>query len=185
MISGGEWRQRKSSTQSILGACRDPTLNYEAESLDPMISSDSADKVTARLQSLLDQDTPTLSVKDAFKIALEIESSEIDVIYGKLLELGGPHIGKTMESLGIPRQCKDKSSRPGCVFCSELELLQAAESSDSPLTTAPLDIFIVRFYLVDCVLTACVSRALGGKECNKRYVPMSATSNLNAQWTFN
>ena len=69
---------------SILGACRELILNYEDETLDPAISSDIADRLSARLRAFLDRGTPSLNVEDAFKIALDIESSEIDVIYGKL-----------------------------------------------------------------------------------------------------
>lgn len=124
------WEMAREEEQhaSILGACRDLILNYEDESLDPMISSDSADRVAARLQCLLDQGTPTLAVEDAFRIALEIESSEIDVIYGKLLQLGGPHIGKTMESLGVPAAVQRQKLKAALRrFCSDPELIQAAE----------------------------------------------------------
>ena len=124
------WEMAREEEQhaSILGACRELILNYSDESLDPMISSDSADKLAARLHSLLDQGTPTLSIEDAFRIALEIESSEIDVIYGKLLQLGGPQIGKTMESLGVPAAVQRQKLKAALRrFCSDPELLQAAE----------------------------------------------------------
>ena len=123
-----EMAQEEEQHASILGACRDLILNYDDESLDPMISSDSADRVAARLQSLLDQGTPTLAIEDAFRIALEIESSEIDVIYGKLLELGGPQIGKTMENLGVPAAVQRQKLKVAMRrFCSNPELLAAAE----------------------------------------------------------
>jgi hypothetical protein len=41
-------------------------------------------------------------MEEAFKIALEMESSELEVIYGKLLRLGGPKIAKTLEHLIVP-----------------------------------------------------------------------------------
>ena len=124
------WEMAREEEQhaTILGACRDLIVNYDDESLDPMISSDSADKVAARLQSFLDQGTPTLAIADAFRIALEIESSEIDVIYGKLLQLGGPQIGKTMESLGVPAAVQRQKIKAALRrFCSDPELLHAAE----------------------------------------------------------
>ena len=69
-----------------------------------------------------------MSVEDAFKIALDIESSEIDVIYGKLLQLGGPQIGKTMENLGVPASVQRQKLKAALRrFCSNPELLQAAE----------------------------------------------------------
>jgi rubrerythrin len=124
------WEMAREEEQhaEILGACRELILNYDDDSLDPMISSDSADKVAARLQSLLEQGTPTLAIEDAFRIALEIESSEIDVIYGKLLELGGPQVGKTMENLGVPAAVQRQKLKAALRrFCSDPELLQASE----------------------------------------------------------
>ena len=124
------WEMAREEEQhaSILSACRELVLNYHDESLDPMISSDSADRVAARLQSFLDQGTPTLAIDDSFRIALEIETSEIDVIYGKLLELGGPQIGKTMENLGVPAAVQRQKLKTALRrFCSDPELIQAAE----------------------------------------------------------
>jgi hypothetical protein len=68
-------------------------------------------------------------VEESFRIALEIENSEIDAIYSKLVQLGGPHIAKTMENLGVPasvqrRQLKAALRR----FCSDPGLLRTAES---------------------------------------------------------
>ena len=115
----------------ILWACRELILNYEDETLDPTISSDIADRLELRLRAFLDRGTPSLGVEDAFKIALDIESSEIDVIYGKLLQLGGPQIGRTMENLGVPPQCKGKSSKAHWQhFCSDPDLLRAARDSN-------------------------------------------------------
>src|SRR5581483_11882813 len=71
---------------SILHACRELISHYEEESLDPLLGRGKA----------------ALGIDEAFRMALEIETSEIDVIYGKLLQLGGPQIGKTMENLGVP-----------------------------------------------------------------------------------
>ena len=124
------WEMAREEEQhaNILRACRELILNYTDDSLDPMISSDNADKVAARLQSYLDQGTPTLAIEDAFRVALEIESSEIDVIYGKLLELGGPQIGKTMENLGVPAAVQRQKLKAALRrFCSDPELVQAAE----------------------------------------------------------
>ena len=124
------WEMAREEEQhaSILDACRELILNYNEECLDPMINSDSAARVAARLQSLLDEGTPRLAIEDAFRIALEIESSEIDVIYGKLLQLGGPQIGKTMESLGVPAAVQRQKLKAALRrFCSNPELVQAAE----------------------------------------------------------
>ncbi len=124
------WKMAREEEQhaNILAACREMIANYEEESLDPMISGSNADKLAGRLQSFLAQGTPALGVEQAFKIALDIETSEIDVIYGKLLQLGGPQIGKTMENLGVPASVQRQNLKAALRrFCSDPELLRASE----------------------------------------------------------
>ena len=124
------WEMAREEEQhaGILGACKEIIVNYEDESLDPMISSGKADELVDRLNAFLRQGTPTLTVEEAFRIALDIESSEIDVIYGKLLQLGGPQIGKTMENLGVPASVQRQKLKAALRrFCSDPDLLQAAE----------------------------------------------------------
>jgi hypothetical protein len=113
---------------AILMACRDVVQNYEDEALDPSISKKRADELKAQLESYLRRGTPSIAIEEAFRIALEIETSEIDAIYSKLVSLGGPKIGKTMENLGVPaivqrQKLKAALSR----FCKDPQLLQAAE----------------------------------------------------------
>ena len=124
------WEMAREEEQhaSILVACRDLIVNYDGESLDPMISSEKAEELAGRLRAFLKEGTPSLDVEDAFKIALDIESSEIDVIYGKLLQLGGPQIGKTMENLGVPASVQRQKLKAALRrFCSDPELLRASE----------------------------------------------------------
>ena len=124
------WKMAREEEQhaTILAACREMIVNYEEESLDPMISGNNAEKLAGRLHGFLAQGTPALDVEEAFKIALDVESSEIDVIYGKLLQLGGPQIGKTMENLGVPASVQRQSLKAALRrFCSDPELLRAAE----------------------------------------------------------
>jgi rubrerythrin len=124
------WEMAREEEQhaSILAACREMIANYQEESLDPMVSSDKADELTGRLHAFLNRGTPSLGVEEAFKIAFDIESSEIDVIYGKLLQLGGPQIGKTMENLGVPASVQRQKLKAALRrFCSDPELLEAAE----------------------------------------------------------
>jgi hypothetical protein len=123
------WEMAREEEQhaSILAACRELIVNYQDESIDPMITSDNADKLAERLQSFLGRGTPALGVEEAFKIALDIECSEIDVIYGKLLQLGGPQVGKTMENLGVPAAVQRQKLKAALRrFCSDPELLGAA-----------------------------------------------------------
>jgi len=124
------WEMAREEEQhaSILLACRELIAHYEEESLDPMISRGKADELTGRLDAFLSRGTPTLGIEEAFKMSLEIESSEIDAIYGKLLQLGGPQIGKTMENLGVPAAVQRQRLKVALRrFCSDPELLRAGE----------------------------------------------------------
>ena len=79
--------------------------------------------------SYLAQGTPSLTKEEAFRIALEMESSEIDAIYGKLVQLGGPHIAKTMENLGVPASVQRQQLKAALRrFCSDPGLLRTADS---------------------------------------------------------
>jgi len=125
------WEMAKEEEQHacILHACRAVIENYEDEKLDPTISRENARSLAARLNSMLAQGTPSLDAERAFQIALEIESSEIDAIYGKLLQLGGPNIAKTMENLGVPASVQRQKLKAALRrFCSDPGLLQAAEN---------------------------------------------------------
>jgi hypothetical protein len=124
------WEMAREEEQHacILAACKALIANYEDEALDPAISGEKAEAVSAWLNAFLRRGTPSLTVEDAFRIALQIESSEIDVIYGKLLQLGGPQIGKTMENLGVPASVQRQKLKAALRrFCSDPALLQAAE----------------------------------------------------------
>lgn len=103
--------------------------NYEEEALDPAISQAKAQELEAWLDSFLRRGASSLSVEDAFRIALEIESSEIDVIYGKLLNLGGPSIARTMQYLGVPASVQRQKLKQALRrFCADNpELLRGAD----------------------------------------------------------
>lgn len=123
------WEMAKEEEQhaSILLACRELIANYEDERVDPLVNAAKADALRERLSAYLRQGTASLTIDESFRIALEIESSEIDAIYGKLLQLGGPQIAKTMENLGIPasaQRLKLKSALRR--FSSNAELIRAA-----------------------------------------------------------
>jgi hypothetical protein len=124
------WEMAREEEQhaSILLACRELIAHYEEECLDPMISHGKADDLAGRLQALLARGTPALGVEEAFRMAVEIETSEIDAIYGKLLQLGGPQIGKTMENLGVPAAVQRQRLKAALRrFCSDPDLLRAGE----------------------------------------------------------
>jgi hypothetical protein len=112
----------------ILFACKALIENCDDETLDPTISREKAQELEDRLRSLLAQGMTTLPVDEAFRISLEIESSEIDAIYSKLLKLGGPQIAKTMENLGVPASVQRQKLKSAMRrFCSNPDLLAAAE----------------------------------------------------------
>jgi hypothetical protein len=67
-------------------------------------------------------------VAEAFRIAVDIEGSEIDAIYSKLIHLGGEEIAKTMENLGVPATVQRQKLKAALRrFCSNPELLSVAE----------------------------------------------------------
>jgi hypothetical protein len=124
------WEMAKEEEQHacILHACTAVIENYDDEKLDPAMNRDKSDELKRWLLSYLNRGTPALGVAEAFRIALEIESSEIDVIYGKLLHLGGPQIAKTMENLGVPASVQRQKLKVALRrVCSNPDLLRAAE----------------------------------------------------------
>jgi hypothetical protein len=126
------WEMAKEEEQHacILHACKALIENFEDERLDSSITAEKALLLKGRLTSYLERGAHALTVEEAFRIAVEIENSEIDAIYGKLLQLGGPHIAKTMENLGVPASVqRQKLKMAARRFCaSSPELIQAAEN---------------------------------------------------------
>lgn len=113
---------------AILLACKALIQNYDDEELDPSITEAAAERLRIKLAGYLAKGTPSLAVDEAFTIALEIETSEIDAIYGKLLQLGGPKIAQTMQNLGVPASIQRQKLKAALRrFSSNVELLSAAE----------------------------------------------------------
>jgi hypothetical protein len=113
---------------SILLACNDLIENFQDEKVDPEITREKADRLKAHIGDFLRQGTPAITVEEAFKIALEIECSEIDAIYSKLLQLGGPKIAKIMENLGVPASVQRQKLKHALnKFCKDPQLLAAAK----------------------------------------------------------
>jgi hypothetical protein len=104
-------------------------VNFDEEYLDSSITAEKASALKERFGAYLQKGTPALTVEEAFTIALDIECSEIDAIYGKLLQLGGPQIAQTMENLGVPasvqRQKLKAATRRFCA--SNPALLEAVD----------------------------------------------------------
>ncbi len=113
---------------SILFACREMIQNYDDEKLDPSVTRAKADQLKALITAYLSRGTPSLGVEEAFKISLEIESSEIDAIYSKLLHLGGPKVATTMQNLGVPASVQRQKLKFALQkFCKDPQLLAAAQ----------------------------------------------------------
>jgi hypothetical protein len=124
------WEMARQEEQHacILFACKALIQNYDDETLDPSISKEKAEELKSRLLSLLNRGSPALGVEESFRIALEIEGSEIDAIYSKLLQLGGPKIAQTMENLGVPASVQRQKLKSALrKFCTDSALIQAAE----------------------------------------------------------
>jgi rubrerythrin len=124
------WEMAREEEQHacILNACRALIENYEDEKFDPGISLQKAEELEHLLLDYLKRGAASITVAEAFRIALEIESSEIDAIYGRLLQLGGPKIAKTMENLGVPASVQRQKLKFALrQFCSDPELLRATE----------------------------------------------------------
>ena len=124
------WEMGREEEQhsSILLACKEMIENYEDEAVDPSISREKADQLKTQISTYLSKGTPSITVEEAFQIALEIETSEIDVIYGKLLQLGGPKIATTLANLGVPASVQRQKLKAALKrFCSDAKLLAAAE----------------------------------------------------------
>lgn len=113
---------------SILLACKEIIENYSDEAIDPSISREKANQLETQISAYLGKGTPSITVEEAFKVALEIETSEIDTIYSKLLQLGGPKIAKTMENLGVPASVQRQKLKSALKrFTKNPDLLEAAE----------------------------------------------------------
>jgi rubrerythrin len=124
------WEMAREEEQHacILAACQAVIVNFDEDRLGPEVSPEKARELRDRLASLLGRGQATLGVEEAFRIALEIEGSEIDAIYSKLIHLGGPQIAKTMENLGVPASVQRQKLKAALRrYCSDPELLRAAE----------------------------------------------------------
>jgi hypothetical protein len=124
------WEMARQEEQHalILLACKIVIQNYEDEQLDPSMTWENTERLKEHIRGYLNDGMPSITCEEAFKIALEIETSEIDVIYGKLLQLGGPKIAQTLENLGVPAAVQRQKLKAELRrFCSSPELIAAAE----------------------------------------------------------
>ncbi len=113
---------------SVLLACKTIIENIPREPMDPSINQDLGDHFEAQLQAYLSKGTQSITVEKAFRIALEMETSEVDVIYNKLLQSCGPKVAQTMAKFGVPASVQRAKLKAAILrFSMESKLRAAAE----------------------------------------------------------
>ena len=125
------WQMARDEEQHacILLACKAIVENYQHEAIHPDIGKGKADQLEGQINSYLGKGTPSISVEEAFKIALEIECSELDAIYSELLKSCGPEVAKTMQHVGVPASVQRRKLASAVHrFTSDPELRAAAEN---------------------------------------------------------
>jgi len=114
---------------SVLLACKTIIENIPGEPTDPGINQKMADHFESQLQAYLSNGTQSITVEKAFRIALEMESSELDVIYNKLLQSRGPKVAQTLAKFGVPANVQRAKLKAAILrFSMEPKLRAAAQS---------------------------------------------------------
>ncbi len=113
---------------SVLLACKAIIENTPRELMDPSINQNLGDHFEAQLQAYLSKGTQSITVEKAFRIALEMETSELDVIYNKLLQSCGPKVAQTMAKFGVQANVQRAKLKAAILhFSMEPKLRAAAE----------------------------------------------------------
>ena len=113
---------------SVLLACKTIIDNIPREPMDPSINQETADHLESQLQAYLSNGTQSITVEKAFRIALEMETSELDVIYNNLLQSCGPKVAQTMVKFGVPANVQRVKLKAAILrFSMEPKLRAAAE----------------------------------------------------------
>ena len=124
------WQMARDEEQHacILLACKAIVENFQENAVDPNIGKGKAEQLEGQINSYLGKGTPSITVEEAFKMALEIEYSELDAIYSELLKSCGPEVAKTMEHVGVPASVQRRKLASAVHrFTSDPELRAAAE----------------------------------------------------------
>ena len=113
---------------SVLLACKTLIENIPPEPMDPSINQQMAEHFETQLHAYLSKGTQSITVENAFKIALEMEISELNVIYNKLLQSCGPKVAQTMAKFGVPANVHMAKLKSAILhFSMEPKLRAAAE----------------------------------------------------------
>ena len=125
------WQMAKEEEQHacILLACKAVVENFQENPVNPDIGKGKAEQLEGQINSYLGKGTPSITVEQSFKIALDIECSELDAIYSELLKSCGPEVAKTMEHVGVPASVQRRKLASAVHrFTSDPELRAAAEN---------------------------------------------------------
>ena len=79
-----------------------------------------------RINDYLSKGMASITMEEAFKVALYMERSELDVIYKKLLKLGGPDIAKSLGYLIVPASVQRQKLKSAVLRFSKDPELHAA-----------------------------------------------------------
>ena len=113
---------------SVLLACKTFIENIPREPMDPSINQQMAEHFETQLHAYLSNGTQSITVEKAFRIAVEMETSELDVIYNKLLQSCGPKVAQTMAEFGVPANVQRVKLKAAILrFSMEPKLRAAAE----------------------------------------------------------
>jgi len=113
---------------SVLLACKTLIENIPREPMDPSINQQMAEHFETQLHAYLSKGTQSITVENAFRIAVEMETSELDVIYNKLLQSCGPKVAQTMAKFGVPANAHMAKLKSAILhFSMEPKLRAAAE----------------------------------------------------------
>ncbi len=112
----------------ILLACKAIVENFQDKSVDAEILQEKADQLKTQISTYLRKGTPSITMEEAFQIALELESSELNAIYSGLLHSCDPKIAKTMENVGVSVSVHKQQLASAILrFVRDQELRAAAE----------------------------------------------------------
>jgi len=111
---------------STLLACKEMITKYADKFKDPSIGKEKAEELKERINDYLSKGTASITIEEAFKIALDMESSELDVTYKKLLHLGGPKIAKSLGHLLVPASIQRQKLKSAILRFSNDPELHAA-----------------------------------------------------------
>ena len=123
------WQMARDEEQHacILLACKAIVDNFPETLARPIVVEGKAVQLETQINSYLGKGTPSIDLEEAFKIALEIESSELDAVYSVLLNSCGPEIAKTMEHVGVPASVQRRKLASAVLrFAKDPQLREAA-----------------------------------------------------------